>query len=149
MSITLHQIVDAVEATLSAAGGLVRSQTFDALTEGIGSADLPLLQVYPESLEFVDPSGSSDRMTFGGAVRQEVYVIHADVYCRQRSHIGEDMAALVKMIDAITDVLEAQDCPPFGLAGIKSWQWSWSRVQFEYAGAQFVGARFVLHLRIY
>ncbi len=155
MAITFHAILDAIETTLSAALTITRSQTFDELTEGINSADTPLLQVYPEALEPNVSAGSqTDKLTLGGdpPVRREVYVVFADYYARQRSHIGEDMGALVGGIDAMTTVLEAQTCKnPFGLdeGNVRSFQWGWRRVVFEYAGAQFIGARCTITLEVF
>jgi hypothetical protein len=148
MAITIAQICDAIEETLGAATGITRAQSYDELTEGIQGADTPLLQVYPEA-NITDAMGTSDRTTFGGGVRVKTYTIHADYYARQRSHIGLDMKQLVDSIDAIETVLEQQNSLPlFGLAGIKSFQWMWNRVQFDYGGAPFMGARFVLTIRV-
>ena len=154
MSITLAQICDAIETTLAAATTLsttsARTQSYDELTEGI--QDVPLLQVYPESGS-QSPPGMTDRHTFGGAgnpVRQTEFLIHADYYARQRSHIGEDMAALVDGIDAIQNILEAQDKKPyFGLTYLQAFAWTWSRVIFNYGGVDYMGARFVLTVRVF
>lgn len=148
MAITIAQICDAVEETLTASTEIVRSESYDELTEGINSADTPLMQVYPER-GGADQMGTSDRTTFGGGIRVKTYTIHVDYYARQRSHIGLDMAKLVDGIDAIEEILEQQNSLPFfGLAGIKSFQWTWERVQFVYAGAAFMGARFSLIIRV-
>ncbi|NIP86511.1 MAG: hypothetical protein GTO03_13470 [Planctomycetales bacterium] len=160
MAITLAQIIDAVEDTLDGATTVVRSQSYDELTEGVHPADMPLLQVYPEANLGVDAGGgTSDRFTFGGKggdentpLRQKEYAIHADYYAQQRSHIGEDMSALVDGIDAMETVLESQDVKNyFGLAGIRSFTWSWSRVTFVYGDPQmsYVGARFVINVRVF
>lgn len=149
MSITTGQILDAIEATLSTAPTLARSMTYDELTEGI--SDTPLLQVYPEAGD-QDPSGNSDRTTFKAGVRQTNLTINCDYYAQQRKHIGEDMAALVDGIDAMTTIFEAQDTKPyFGLDGIKAFHWSWQRVTFDYGDAaiNYVGARFTLTIRVF
>lgn len=157
MAITLAQIVDAIEDTLDEATTLVRSQSYDELTEGIH--DLPLLQVYPETQTGVSVGAETDRMTFGGAggeedtpARDKEYIIHADYYARQRSHIGEDMAALVNGIDAMENVLEAVNVKPyFSLEGIKAFSWFWTRVAFQYGDPQvrYVGARFEIRVRVF
>ncbi len=157
MAITLAQIVDAIEDTLDAATTLATSQTYDELTEGM--QDTPTLQVYPESNEQVSADSGTDRRTFGGKggvenkpVREKVYVIHADYYARQRSHMGEDMTALVDGIDAMEDVLEDEDTGPFfGLDGIKALTWSWSRVTFIYGDEmiRYVGARFIIRVWVF
>ena len=158
-NITFNQIVDAVETTLSAATTLVRSQSYDELTEGIQPGDCPLLQVYWESASPVSSDSSTDRRSFGGGggdentpLRDKAIIIHADYYATARSHIAEDMAAVVNGVDALTDVLETQNTLPyFGLAGIKSFQWQATRVTFVYGDPQtpYSGARFVITLRVY
>ena len=150
MAITLAQICDAIEDTLDEVTTLKRSQSYDELTDGI--QDTPLLQVYPES-GFQSAASGTDRYTFGGSgnpVRQTEFTIHADYYARQRAHIGEDMKALVEGIDAMQNVFEGQDQKPyFGLTGISAFSWRWDRVQFEYAGVQYMGARFVVIVRVF
>lgn len=148
-NITLGQIIDAIEATLSVAPTLARSMSYDKLTEGIN--DTPLLQVYPESGD-QDPTGNTDRTTFKAAVRQTDFTINCDYYAQQRKHIGEDMAALVDGIDAMITIFEAQDTKPyFGLDGIKAFHSSWQRVVFDYGDAQirYMGARFTLTIRTF
>ncbi len=148
-AISIAQICNAVESTLSTAAGLVRTQSYDELTEGM--QDAPTLQVYPES-GLQDPMGNADRTTFKAGVRQTELVVHADLYARQRSNLGEDMAKLVTVLDQLITILEAQDTKPyFGLTGIKAFAWSWSRVIFQYGdpGQSFMGARFILRLRIF
>lgn len=148
MAITYAQMCDAVEAYLAAnCPSLVRSQSYDELTEGIH--DEPLQQVYPESGDIVSTDSGTQTHTFRGGVVQSVHIIHVDYYARQRSHIGEDMAALVDGVDEIYTALEAAGCPPFGLDGIKNFQWSWQRVAFEYGGVFYMGARFTLRLRVF
>ena len=151
MSVTLGEICDAIESTLAAAITVVRSESYDELTEGVHAADLPMLQVYPESGR-QDAGGKTDRFAFQGGIRQTEFIIHADYYARQRAHIGQDMNALVNGIDALQDVFEAQDKKPyFGEDGIQAFSWSWTRVTFVYGDPQlpYVGARFVLVVRVF
>jgi hypothetical protein len=148
-SITLAQILDAVEGTLATAPTLARSMSYDELTEGIN--DTPLLQVYPEAGD-QDPTTANDRTTFTAGVRQTNITINCDYYAQQRKHLGEDMAALVDGIDAMTNLFEAQDTKPyFGLIGIKAFHWSWQRVIFDYGDPAivYVGARFTLLIRVF
>lgn len=157
VTVTLGQIVDAVETALSTATGLLVHESYDELTEGVH--DKKLLQVYPESCSPVDVSTDNDRTTSQRGVAATELVIHADLYAQQRAHIGEDMAALVPLIDAITARLEAQKRSPlFGLTvtsgavtvtPIKSFKWEWRRVTFRYADADHVGARFIITLRVF
>jgi hypothetical protein len=144
--VNLSTICDAIETTLAAATGLVRTQSYDELTEGIH--DWPMLQVYPESGE-LDPSGRTDRTTFGAGVQQDRTIIHADLYVRQRAHIGEDMSALVNMIDAIKQVLRHEGADTlFGVANLQSIHWRWERVVFIYGDPElkYVGARFYIEV---
>ena len=147
MSITIAQICDAVAATLATAVDYAYS--YDELTEGIN--DQGVLEVYWEAFN-ADPAGRTDRTSFQGATRQTDITIHADYYARQRSHIAEDMAKLTAGIDAIWDVLEAQDTKPyFGLEGIRAFAWSATRVTFQRAdpSTPYAGARFVLTFRTF
>ena len=160
-TVTIHQICDAIETTLGAATSLVRHQTFDDLSEGM--QDYPTLQVYPEANLGTDRDQETDRTAFMAATgtvkhRQKEYVIHADLFARQRSNLAEDMAQLVETVDEIEDILEAQVCPLFGLtvAGaakgpIRSFRWSWQRVIFEYGDpvVKYMGARFILTLVVF
>ena len=147
--ITTAQVCDAIESTLGAAASLARSQSYNELTEGMN--DAPTLQVYPEEGS-QDPTGNTDRSTFKAGVRQTELTIHADLYARQRSNIGEDMAKLVTCLDEFVTIFEAQDAKPyFGLVGIKAFSWSWSRVVFQYGdpGQSYMGARFIVRVRIF
>ena len=149
MAITLGQILDAISNVLGAATGLAVNQHYDELTEGIN--DQPLLQVYPESGS-QDLTGNVDRTTFQAMTRQTDLLINADLYARQRSHIGEDMNILVDMIDAMMTELEKQKTKPyFGLDGIKGYHWSWQRVTFNYGDAltPHIGARFTIWVRVF
>jgi hypothetical protein len=146
---TLAQITDAIEATLSTATGIAFSQSYSELTEDV--VDFPLLQVYPEGGQ-QDPSGNADRSTFRAAVRQTIFTIHADLYACQRAHVGQNMATLLPLIEALTTVIEAQDTKPyFGLDGIKAFSWSWQRVILVYGSTQasYVGARFIFEIRTF
>lgn len=154
MAITLHQMLDAVENTLDGTAGLVRSYQFDQLPEGVNSGDLPALLVYPRSMDAVDSlSGTTNRLTFAGGtgVRQEMYTVLADFYCKQRNHLDEDMAATVAIIDAATNILESNTyaCPFFNLEGIKNFQWGWEVLLFQHATATYMGVRFTLKLRTF
>lgn len=147
VTLTYAEICDGIRDTLAAAPSVARAQSYDELTEGI--QDQPLFQVYPESCDPVAADSATQATTFRSVVIAESHTIHVDYYARQRSHIGEDMEVLVTGIDEIVPILEAQTCPPFGLDGVKSFQWSWSRVTFDYGGVLYVGARFVLQLRTF
>jgi hypothetical protein len=147
-SVSLDTIVDAIETTLGAAALLARSETYDELTEGI--PDIPMLQVWPVSSN-TDVTTGNDRKTFGAVRRVSLVTINADVYARQRSHIGEDMGALVPLITQIETILEAQTGGSvlFGLTDqIKAFRWRWEHVTFtsENDNYKYVGARFIIDI---
>lgn len=149
MAVTLAALLNGVETTLSAAAGLQTSTAFDEMTEGIASLDCPRLEVYPER-GTTDPSGTTDRTSFTACIQQSVIIFHADLYARQRSEMGEDMAAVVTLLDQLIPILEAQERPPFfGVDGIKAFRWRWNRAVFLRAEARYVGARFTIELRVY
>ncbi len=149
-TVTIVQIINAVADTLSAATGLDYTQSYDELSEGM--QDTPTLQVYFDSF-VMDSASRNDRTTFQGRVRQKSLTIFADLYARQRSHIGEDMAEFVPLVDAILDVFEQQDTKPyFGLAGIKSFgPVNCQRVTFTYGdpSVNYIGARFTIPILVW
>lgn len=148
MAITYMQICNAIEAYLAGTcPSLSRTQSYDELTEGMN--DWPAIQVYPEACETVAADSGTQTTTFQLGVIQETLIFHVDYYARQRSHIYEDMKALVEGIDEIHTAMEDAGCPPFGLEGIRSFQWSWQRVVFTYAAVDYMGARFTLRLRTF
>jgi hypothetical protein len=149
-SVTIAQICDAIESTLSTASGINTTQSYDELGEGLNAADLPLIQVYWEDLS-MDPTGATDRTTFGAGVRQKQITVHADVYAAQRSFLWEDMQKTVDAMDNVLAVLEVQNTVPyFGEDGIRSWQLvSALRGTFPYSQAQYMGARFILTVWVY
>jgi hypothetical protein len=154
---TVKECCDAIHTDLGqalvAAGALVRSQNAasdhvlnDGLTEGIN--DERVLQVYPEERPPVSVGSGTVKITLAGN-RDKELIVFVDYYTRQRVHIGEDMALLVTGINAIEENLDAQACPYFEQSKIRSFQYSWQRVIFDYGGVSYVGARFRLTLRTY
>lgn len=149
--ITVAQICTAIETyignALVTSGDLNVSQDYDKLTEGIN--DEKVLQVYPERAEPISEFSQQGQMTMGtDPVIAETVTIHADFYARQRSHIGEDMKALVTGLDVIRAAIKAEACDNFGI-DIKEFQWRWERVAFEYGSVLYAGARFYITVRIY
>lgn len=149
---TIVEMNTAIKDTLQAATGLLTARDYDELQEGIHAADMPLLQVWPVEGNTDAGGGTTDRTTFGAVRRQALTAFNADVYVRQRSHIGEDIGALVPMIDNVIAVLEAQQTEPyFGLGTdwtgyIKNFRWRWEYVSFRYGADElpYVGVRFTL-----
>jgi hypothetical protein len=153
--LTTAEICDAITATLATATGLNITQSYDELSDGM--PDTPALQVYPESGgesltgESAGGFGSADRLTFNGGVRVAEDLFHADLYARQRAHIGEDMTAVVQYLDAIRAVLYQQKEKLFGLDSIKGVRWRWERVTFSYGDPQvrYAGIRFKFLVKVF
>jgi hypothetical protein len=145
MAITYAQINDAIEDKLGAALGLARSQTYDELTDGM--TDTPTLQVYWQR-DNTDPSMT----TFRTGVQQVEMTFHADLFARQRSHIGEDMKVLYEVMQEVREMLEAETTKPyFDLEGIQAFSWTSERVTFEYGDPSqpYVGVRYMLTVRVF
>lgn len=149
MAITYAQINDAIETTLGVATELHRSQTYDKLTDGM--TDTPTLQVYWQRDE-TDPQGQTSMTTFRTGVQQVSMIFHADLFARQRSHIGEDMKVLYETMESVRATLEAETTKPyFDLDGIQAFKWVAERVTFEYGDPSqpYVGARYVITVRVF
>ena len=83
-------------------------------------------------------------------MQQTAVVIIVDVYARRRSQLSDDMKVTVDLIDAISDILETQERPPFfGESGVKAYSWSWKRMTFLRAKAFYMGVRFTINCRIF
>ena len=145
--LSITQTNTAIAETLGSAAGISRAQDAADLTEGM--PDLPALQVYWQSLSTDADSADTDRRTFGAGVRVSRLTFHADVYARQRSHLGEDMARVLELAEAVQTVLENQTTPLFGEEHIQSCHWSAQRVTFDYAGASYAGIRFIIDLTVF
>lgn len=148
-TVNITEINDAIKDTLATATGLTYAQSYNELTEGLN--DTPMLQVYWQS-HLVDPDSNTAQRVFGAVTRQTSLTFHADLFPRQRSHLDEDMGALLPLVDAIQAVLEAQRVKPyFGLAKIEAIEgWSAQQVTFEYpADVKFLGARYIIRVRVF
>lgn len=146
MSISIYNATEAIRSTL--AGAVDRATANETLTDGMN--DLTAMQVYFERAE-ASAGSNTDRVTFGAAIRRSLWTFHVDVYARQRSHIGEDMAAVVNTADAVIDLLETQTTgAPFGLAGIKTFRWTAERATFVYGDPElrYAGVRFIIVLSV-
>jgi hypothetical protein len=151
MAITIGAINNALTTTLFTATGLRRRQSYSELTESLQPADLPLLQVYFESIS-CDPSGATDRTSFQAAIRHKVLTFHADVYGKQRGpSIGEEMEAAIDACNAIVDVLETQNTDYFGLGtdNIRAFSWEANRAVFNYGKHNYIGFRFIIIVHVY
>ena len=150
----LLDLCNDIATTLGAAASINRVQGPAALSED--SPDLPMLQCYPVSGD-TDAgntasagSGANDRTTFRAGVRVTETLLRVDIPCRQRSHLAEDMAAVVGIAQEVQDLLEAQKTKPyFGNATIKGFRWRWEYVNFQRGQQEIVypGCRFDIYVR--
>jgi len=153
-SVSISAICNGIASTFKSDVDIVTVQSYDELTESINRADLPLIQVYWEAIQW-DTTGNTDRATFGGGVRSKMITIHVDLYAAPRSHLNENMGDLISQIDSIIGVLEEENAQPFfGVYGIKSIDIaSIDRVIFEYTSGTspvwYMGARIVLNLWVF
>jgi hypothetical protein len=153
MALSITTINTAITDTLSSASGLSFTQDFDELGEGI--VDTPLLQVYWQGTQ-TDVVQETDRTTFGKGIAQSRITFNADLYATQRMEIGQDMGVLLPLVDAIHAELDSQVSPLFGITDVNGANiiktlepWNANFVIFEYAGFSFVGARFVISVRVF
>lgn len=77
-------------------------------------------------------------------------LFHADVICRQRSHIDEDMQKTVEMVEAVeAKLIAVQTKPYFGLVGIKAFHWRWEILDFPLGDVHYLGARFYITVVVF
>jgi hypothetical protein len=151
-TILKSEIADALAAAIRDAATFTSDamvKSYNQLTE---SVDPPMAQVYPSPTWTQDPSGNTDRTTFGGGVRQTLIGFHIDVYARRRSHIAEDMEAVVNISDEIEAIFEEQNTKPyFNEEGIKAFNWTATRVTFQYADPLdlYAGIRYVVNVQVF
>lgn len=147
--VSLLQIADAIAGTLSTIQEDWRVQTAQNMTESI--PETPLLQVYPERGS-TDSGSSSDRASFRAGIRRTDVTIFADLYARQRSDISTDLRAAFELFDEIErHLIDQQVKPYFGLPEIKSFNWQWERVTFEYGDPNlpYVGIRITFMVKVF
>jgi hypothetical protein len=146
--LTTRQMTTAIAAVLDGAGVFKQVQSSETLAEGV--AETPLVQVYLEKFDL--PETATDRRTFGGRGlefprRPRKTRFHVDVYGRQRSQIGQDIATVQDLADQVDASLELQvNKPYFGLTGVEAFTYRAERVVFEYGSVKYAGLRFILEL---
>lgn len=144
--ITYASLCKAVATTLKDAHIAEQVQAYDELTEAI--ADTPTLQVYlKEDAAETDDTGIH-QSTFQAGVRIARLTVIIDCYARQRSHLAQDMAAQMDIIDAVDAVLCQQVAAPF-FGGAKALHWTWKRLVLENAETHYAGAECTLTLWIF
>jgi len=147
VEVTVEQVNDAIESTLSQADCLKASQTIDEIGEQI--ADWPLLQVYIQSEE-QDITTANDRSSFGASVRQTELTFHADLFVAPRAHLAQNLGNMATYWSQISAILQEQDSTPaFGLTGIKSFNWRADRIYIDYAGQVYIVVRFTIIVRVF
>jgi len=151
MGISIGQICEAVADTMGSATGINRVQHYDALTEGLMDADLPLLQVYFDNFR-VSPPGDTDRHTMGRGVAIQRLQLYCDVFCCQRHNVWQDVETQTRLASEVLDRLEAlyHTRPYFGLDGIKAWSIpSAQRATVAYGQAEYMAVRFTVEVVVY
>lgn len=149
MSVTIAAICDGIAETLSEATGINSAKSYDEILEGIPAPLCPLLQVYPDEV-IANPNQGTERTAFSAGIQQLRLRVFVDHFARKRSHLDRDMRDMVVGLDALIDVLQDQEDPPFfGVSGIKSFDWSWRRAVLRYGDSLYTGGRFTLTLTIF
>lgn len=141
-------IMAGVKTTLLASADLDVAQDAGAgeITERI--PETPILQVYA-------PEGDNLRQTFTAEVQRHDLTVFCELFVKQRSYIADDLKKTYDQHDTMELILEAEmkkgtaAAPFFGVAGIKSFQWRWEQVTYDYADNKYVGIRYTLELMLY
>ncbi len=146
----------AVTLNATAAVVLTIAQSYDQITEGLQNT--PTVQVIPGD-SLVDAATDTDRTTFKGCIKHGSYRFEVTGYARQRSHVGEDMEASIRLWDALEAILEEEGtdcdattgtCTFFGLPDIKGIAWTGrGRVVIEYAGVAFIGCELTIDVEVF
>lgn len=149
MAVTFRQLLTDIAATFEAVESLTDVQALENLQEH--AFNTPLLQVYPQE---GDPNagGPRDRTTYGAGIRRHAMLFHLDLFARQRSFVGLDMAAMVDQLDAVYTKLEEQSRKPyFGNSNIQEFTWRWQRVTIVLGEEMtpYTGVRFFLNMEVY
>jgi len=123
-----------------------------------GEQDCPTIQVLPDDSN-VDSQTETDRTTFKGCMKNGWYNFTVRGFARQRSHLGEDMEASIRLWDALEAVLEEEGtdcdytlghCTFFGVAGIRNIRWAGlGRVAHPWGGATYVGPEITIGLEVF
>ena len=130
--------------------------SYDELKEG--EQDCPTLQVIPTDSQ-VDGATETDRTTFKGCMKNGWYTFSVRGFARQRSHLGEDMEAAVRLWDALEAVLEEEGtdcdytlgtCTFFGVPGIRNIRWTGvGPVAHPWAGVTYVGPEITIGVEVF
>jgi hypothetical protein len=148
--VTNRDLLAAVAATLGEAPSLeVPVQFLESLTEGV--SDTPLLKLYLDT-GAADIAGTGSRTTMGGGVRQHDVVIKGHLFVRQRSQLGEDLAAQCDVWDELEAILDQQNRRGyFGQPGIKEYRYTYTMVTLVFGdpATNYSGVEFLLTLKVF
>lgn len=150
--ITNRKLLAAVAKTLAGAKALSdmpsRVQFLDTITEGV--PDVPLLKLYLDN-GVADAQGTGSRTTMGGGVRQHDIVIKGHLFARQRSQLGEDLAAQCDIWDELEYILDAQKTKPFGEPAIKEYRYTYTMATLVFGdpATNYSGVEFFLTLKVF
>jgi hypothetical protein len=148
-TVTYDAIVEGIAAELDEIAALRVVQRYDELTEDF--SDCPMAQVYPDAGE-TDAFSENDRMTFRGIGRVHELAVVADIACRARGNIDDDMKAVADMAELVQNKLEEQKTRPFfDVDGIKAFRWRWERTTFARGseGKNYVGLKLRVTVRVW
>jgi hypothetical protein len=152
----ITQLNTALVDTLQTASGIKVGQDLDQITEQIPNADMPLIQVYPES--WSSPSDSDTNVnTFGGGgfgsspvIQRLPITFNCDVYVTQINIVAVMMPLYAITAQAINEVLAAQTLKPlFGHPAIQAFTWEGERAVFQYSEVSYLGIRYTIDLEIF
>ena len=150
MAITLEEICDGISDTLAEATGILSVKSFDELTTSIPADQCPRLQVYLDAVNGSSQDGQTQQVAFNGGVQSLDIPFFVDLYARQRSYLWLDMAATVKCVDAIIDVIQAQPAGNyFGVPEIQNFRWRFQRAVMQYGKSKYMGGRFTITIRVF
>ena len=163
--ISIMDICDGIAATFNgtvvtlnvgAPAVAVIAQSYDQITEGLQNT--PTVQVLPDD-SLVDAATDTDRTTFKGCIKHGTYRFSVTGYARQRSHVGEDMEASIRLWDALEFILEEEGtdctaasgtCTFFGVPQIKGIAWTGrGRVALVYGGAEYIGCEITIDVEVF
>ena len=150
MALTLEDLCDGISDTLATATGILSVKSFDELTTSIPADQCPRLQVYLDAINGSSQNQQTQQVAFNGGVQSLDIPIFVDLYARHRSYIWLDMKAMVECVDAITDVIQAQEAGNyFGVPEIQNFRWNFQRGVMQYGKSKYMGGRFTITARIF
>ena len=149
MALTLMALCDGIVETLSAATGIKSTKSYDELTTSIPQDQCPRIQGYLDALNPSPQTRQTQQVAFNSSHQPLDIPAFVDLYARKRSYIWLDMKAMMECVDALTDVIQAQVKPYFGIQAIQSFTWHFKRGVLRYGQSSYMGGRFTFVPRIF